>query len=137
MEASKAQLWLLISKASYVHRRIFWAARFGGVVVVLSIQLMLSMLGAGMGYGTVNTHAGTAPDTTNLGIGAGILWIVETCAALFAASYIAAWLDGVDTCSAARCAARSFGAFRCLEVWRMLWVPAFRQRQSQSRRPQV
>jgi hypothetical protein len=84
-------------EAEHVHRRVSWSALFGGVVVALGIQLVLSMLGAAIGFGTVNVHAGSTPDATTLGIGAGVWWIVETCVALFAGSYVAAWLAGADT----------------------------------------
>jgi hypothetical protein len=41
---------------SHTHRRISWAADAGGVVLVVVLQLLLSLLGAGVGLGTVNTN---------------------------------------------------------------------------------
>lgn len=81
---------------SHLHRRISWAAIFGGVVIVVAIQLLLSLLGAAVGLGTVNTTAGSTPTGGSLGIGAGIWWIVSSCVALFAGGYIAAWLAGIE-----------------------------------------
>ena len=42
----------------HTHRRISWSAIFGGVVLVFAIQILLSLLGAGVGLGTVNVNVG-------------------------------------------------------------------------------
>jgi hypothetical protein len=81
----------------HTHRRISWAAIFGGVIVVVALQLLLSLLGAGIGLGTVDTNAGSTPAASSLGIGAGIWWVVSSCLALFAGGYVTAWLAGVET----------------------------------------
>ncbi len=78
----------------HTHRRISWGAIFGGVVLALALQILLSLLGAGIGLGTVNVAAGSTPDASSFGIGAGIWWIVSTILALFAGGYAAAWLAG-------------------------------------------
>lgn len=85
-----------LSGGSHTHRRISWAAIFGGVVLVVAIQILFATLGAGIGLGTVNTNAGTTPGASSLGMGAGIWWIVSTCVALLVGSYISAWLAGVE-----------------------------------------
>ncbi|AWJ85464.1 hypothetical protein TSH58p_17990 (plasmid) [Azospirillum sp. TSH58] len=81
---------------SHIHRRISWAAIFGGVILALAIQLVLSLLGAGIGLGTVETNAGSTPSASSLGIGAGIWWVVSSCLAIAAGGYVAAWLAGVE-----------------------------------------
>jgi hypothetical protein len=81
---------------THIHRRISWAAIFGGVILVLAVQLLLSLLGAGVGLGTVNTHAGTTPNANTLGIGAGLWWVVSTCIALGVGSFVAARLAGIE-----------------------------------------
>jgi len=86
----------VLSGGAHTHRRISWAAIFGGVVLVLVIQLLLSTLGAGIGLGTVNVNAGATPDAGNLSIGAGIWWVLSSCLALFLGSYVAAWLAGIE-----------------------------------------
>ena len=78
----------------HVHKRVSWSAIFGGVVLALSLQILLSLLGAGVGLGTVNVAAGSTPDASSFGIGAGIWWVVSTILALFAGGYAAAWLAG-------------------------------------------
>ena len=64
-----------IGDSTHVHRRISWAATFGGVILVVAVQLLLSLLGAGFGLGTVDTNAGTTPTAATLGIGAGLWWV--------------------------------------------------------------
>ena len=78
----------------HIHRRISWSAIFGGVVLVISIQVLLSLLGAGVGLNTVNVNAGSTPDGSSFGIGAGLWWVISSCIALFAGGYAAAWLAG-------------------------------------------
>ncbi len=81
---------------AHIHRRISWGAIFGGVILVVVIQLLLSMLGAGIGLSTVNTNAGSTPDASSFGIGAGVWWLVSSIVALFLGGYVAAWLAGIE-----------------------------------------
>jgi len=85
-----------VDGGAHVHRRISWAAIFGGVVLVVAVQLLLSLLGAGFGLGTVNTNAGSTPTATTLGISAGIWWIISSCLALGIGGFVAAWLAGIE-----------------------------------------
>lgn len=39
--------------------RVSWGAILGGVILVVAVQLLLSLLGAGIGPGTVNVNAGS------------------------------------------------------------------------------
>ena len=80
----------------HTHRRISWAAIFGGVAIVVVVQLLFSLLGAGVGLGTVDTNAGSTPTASSLGIGAGLWWLISSCVALAFGSYVAAWLAGVE-----------------------------------------
>ena len=81
----------------HVHRRISWAAISGGVILVVAVQLLLSLLGTGIGLQTVNTNAGTTPDASSIGMSAGIWWVVSSCLALCFGGYVAAWLAGIET----------------------------------------
>jgi hypothetical protein len=80
----------------HTHRRISWAAIFGGVILVVVVQLLFSMLGAGIGLGTVNTNSGTTPDAGSFGIGAGVWWVVSIIVALAFGGYASAWLAGIE-----------------------------------------
>ena len=86
----------MMAGGSHIHRRISWGAIFGGVILVVTVQLLLSLLGAGIGLDTVNTNAGTTPDASSLGIGAGAWWIISSIIALAFGAYSAAWLAGVE-----------------------------------------
>ena len=81
---------------SHIHRRISWGAIFGGVILVVAVQLLLSLLGAGIGLGTVNVNAGTTPDAGSIGVGAGIWWVISSVVALAFGGYVAAWLAGIE-----------------------------------------
>jgi hypothetical protein len=80
----------------HTHRRISWAAIFGGVILVIAVQLLLSMLGAGIGLGTVNTTSGATPEASSFGLAAGIWWVVSSSIALAFGGYVAAWLAGIE-----------------------------------------
>src|ERR1700712_2932016 len=80
----------------YTNRRISWAAIFGGVILVVAVQLLLSLLGAGIGLGTVNTNSGTTPDAGSIGIGAGAWWVISSMVALAFGGYVAGWLAGIE-----------------------------------------
>ena len=81
---------------SHIHRRISWAAIFGGVIMVIVVQLLLSMLGAGIGLGAVNVNSGATPDASNFGIGAGVWWVVSSIIALLFGGYVTAWFAGIE-----------------------------------------
>lgn len=87
----------VIGAGPHTHRRISWAAIFGGVILALAVQILLSFLGSGIGLSQVGVNAGTTPAAGNLGIGAGIWWIVSSCIALAIGGYVAAWLAGIET----------------------------------------
>lgn len=86
----------MLGGGAHTHRRISWAAIFGGVIVAVLLQILLSTLGAGIGLGSVNVNAGTTPSAGSLGAGAGIWWVVSSCIALFCGGYVAAWLAGIE-----------------------------------------
>jgi hypothetical protein len=81
---------------AHIHRRISWAAIVGGVILAVVLQLLLSLLGAGIGLGTVNTNAGSTPMASTLGIGAGLWWILSSCVAIGVGGFVAAWFAGVE-----------------------------------------
>lgn len=81
---------------AHIHRRISWAAIFGGVILVVAVELLLGLLGAGIGLGTVNVNAGSTPDASSLGMGAGLWWIISSVISLGFGAYAAAWLAGIE-----------------------------------------
>jgi hypothetical protein len=87
---------VLVDSSSHVHRRVSWGAALAGVALAVSIQLVLSMLGAAIGLGILDPNEGTTPDASTLGIGAGIWWVISSIIALGVGGYVAAWLAGVE-----------------------------------------
>ena len=86
----------MMSGGTHTHRRISWAAIIAGVILAVSIQLLLTLLGTGIGLGTVDISGGSTPDASSLGIGAGVWWVVSSFVALFIGGYSAAWLAGIE-----------------------------------------
>lgn len=72
--------------------RLSWGAILAGAIIVLAIQFLLSLLGLGIGFGTVEPTQGGTPDASSLGMGAGIWWAVSYVLALIAGGYVAARL---------------------------------------------
>src|SRR3984893_18269405 len=85
-----------LSDEVHTHRRISWAAIFGGLILGVGLHALLSLLGAGIGLGTVDANAGNMPSAKGLGIGAGLWWVISSCIALGVGGYVAAWLAGVE-----------------------------------------
>lgn len=81
---------------THTHRRISWAAIFGGVILAVTVEFLFSLLGAGVGLATIDTNTGNSPEASTFGIGAGLWWIITDCIALAAGGYVAAWLAGIE-----------------------------------------
>jgi hypothetical protein len=90
-------------------KRVSWPAIFAGVVLVLAAEVLLNMLGAGVGLGLVSPNSGGTPDAATFGIGAGLWWLVSTIIALVFGCFVAARLAGVAT--------RFDGVLHGLVIW--------------------
>ncbi|TVV75757.1 hypothetical protein [Sphingomonas solaris] len=75
--------------------RFSWGAIFAGVVIAIAVQLVLGILGAGIGLTMVDPVEGTTPGAAGFGIGAGIFWLITTILALGAGGYAASRVAGV------------------------------------------
>ncbi|WP_022685722.1 hypothetical protein [Sphingomonas phyllosphaerae] len=75
--------------------RLSWGAIFAGVVIAVAVQLVLGILGAGIGLTMVDPVEGTTPGAAGFGIGAGIYWLLTTVLALGAGGFAAARAAGV------------------------------------------
>jgi len=74
-----------------------WAAIFGGVILAVTVQILLTLLGTGIGFGSIDVQSGSSPDTSTLGIGAGLWWMITSLVALAVGGYVSAWLAGIET----------------------------------------
>ncbi|WP_394654228.1 hypothetical protein [uncultured Sphingomonas sp.] len=76
-------------------KRVSWGAIFVGVVIAVAVQLLMGILGTGIGLSMVDPVEGTTPGATGFGIGAGVYWLITTVVALGAGGYTAARVSGV------------------------------------------
>ena len=81
--------------ATRTRARLSWGAIFAGVVIAVAVQLLLGILGTGIGLSMVDPTEGTTPGAAGFGIGAGIYWLITTIVALGAGGYAAARVSGV------------------------------------------
>ncbi|HKF95864.1 MAG TPA: hypothetical protein VKB96_14990, partial [Gammaproteobacteria bacterium] len=87
-------------------RRVSWGAIFAGTVVAMVVQIVLTLLGLGIGLGVVNPTVGSL---NNVGMGAAIWLGVSTLISLFIGGYFAGRLAGIP--------AKPDGALNGIVVW--------------------
>ncbi|MEH3107072.1 MAG: hypothetical protein PGN09_07200 [Sphingomonas fennica] len=75
-------------------KRLSWGAIFAGVVIAIAVQVVLGILGTGIGLSMVDPVEGSTPGAAGFGIGAGIYWLLTTIVALGAGGYAAARVSG-------------------------------------------
>lgn len=90
-------------------RRLSWGAILAGVFVSLGVHLLLTLLGAGVGFSTIDPAApGGTPEGGTLGLSAGVWWAVSGILAALVGGWVAvrlagtihptlAWLHGLTT----------------------------------------
>ena len=74
--------------------RVSWGAIFAGVVVALVVQVLLTMLGVGIGVATLDPGAGDNPAVSTFSIATGVWYVLSGIIAAFAGGYIAARMSG-------------------------------------------
>jgi hypothetical protein len=74
--------------------QISWGAVFAGAIIALVLQIILNMVGVGVGLSTIDVAKGDAPSAGSLSIGAGIWWVVSGIVAAAVGGYIAGRLSG-------------------------------------------
>src|SRR3954471_9596355 len=74
--------------------RVSWGAVLAGVVTALVVQLLLNMLGIGIGLGTLSAAGGDNPSPTTLSVGAGLWWTLSGIVASFLGGAMAGRLAG-------------------------------------------
>jgi len=73
--------------------RVSWGAIFAGVVVGLVTQVLLTMLGIGIGVATIDP-GGASPAASTLSIASGIWYVLSGIVAAYAGGYVAARMSG-------------------------------------------
>ncbi len=74
--------------------RISWGAVLAGATISLVAQVILNMIGLGIGLSTVNMAQGDTPSAGSLSMGAGVWWVVSGIIAAGLGGYIAGRLSG-------------------------------------------
>ncbi|HEX8425053.1 hypothetical protein [Hymenobacter sp.] len=97
-------------------RRISWGAVLAGAVLALVIQLALSLLGLGIGLGTVDPLEEQNP-MSGIGIGAAIWWVVSMLVSLYIGGSVAARLAGMPR--------RTDGLLHGLLTWSVVTLLTF------------
>jgi hypothetical protein len=91
---------------------VHWSAVFAGVVVALVGQVLLTLLGAGLGAATFDPSPSGNVNDERVAIGAFAFWAVSGIAAAFAGGWTAGWVSG-----AAPSVDRIEGAFQAFLAW--------------------
>lgn len=73
---------------------VSWGAILAGVVTALGVQIVLNMLGIGLGVGALDPGSGDNPAASTFSIMAAIWWTVSGILAAFAGGYLAGRLSG-------------------------------------------
>jgi hypothetical protein len=73
---------------------VSWSAVLAGIVIALTAQLLLNLLGVGIGLSMVDPLQGNNPDPKTFSIGAGVWWAVSGIVAALIGGYAAGRLSG-------------------------------------------
>lgn len=73
---------------------ISWGAVFAGAVMAIVLQLILNMIGVGIGLATVDPLKSETPSASALSIGAGLWWVISGVVAAGVGGYLAGRLSG-------------------------------------------
>ncbi|MET4044904.1 hypothetical protein ABIC03_006633 [Bradyrhizobium sp. RT6a] len=73
---------------------VAWGAVFAGAVIGLVMQIILNMVGLGVGLSTMDIAQGDAPSAGSMSVGAGIWFVVSGIVAAALGGYIAGRLSG-------------------------------------------
>jgi hypothetical protein len=82
-----------VAVPSTLVRGVSWSSIFAGVTAAIAIQLLLNLLGIGVGAGTINPQQGQQPGQ-GLAVGAAIWFVLSSIISLFVGGWIAGRLAG-------------------------------------------
>ena len=93
-DATRTNITALEDAHTIMVNKVSWGAIFAGVVVALVVQVLLTMLGIGIGVATLDPGTGDNPQASTFSIIAGIWYVLSGIVAAFAGGYIAARMSG-------------------------------------------
>jgi len=97
--------------------RVSWGAVMAGVMVALVVQLILNMLGIGLGAASFDPVANNSPSATTFTMMAGVWWVLSGVLAALAGGYTAGRLAGQTNETA--------GAWHGLTAWAVTTLVVF------------
>jgi pyruvate/2-oxoglutarate dehydrogenase complex dihydrolipoamide acyltransferase (E2) component len=74
--------------------QVSWGAIFAGAVAALVAQMILNMIGLGIGLSTLNPTGNDTPSAASLSTGAGLWWVVSGIVASLIGGFLAGRLSG-------------------------------------------
>lgn len=83
----------LESRAADLHQ-VSWGAILAGAVAALVVQLILNMIGLGIGLAALNPTGNDTPAASSLSLGAGLWWVISGILASLAGGFLAGRLSG-------------------------------------------
>jgi len=84
---------------SILANTVSWGAIFAGIVVALVTQILLNLLGVGVGAATLDPAGGDNPEASTFSIVAGVWYVVSGIIASYLGGYVAARLSGKTSSS--------------------------------------
>jgi hypothetical protein len=100
--------------------KVSWGAIFAGVVVGLITQVLLTMLGVGIGIATLDPMTTDDPTASSFSIGAGIWYVLSGIIAAYVGGYIASRMSGKTVATTGALHGLTTWAFTTLLVLYML-----------------
>jgi hypothetical protein len=91
------------------YNKISWGAVFAGVAVSMVLQLLLNLLGAGLGAAVIDPASSDNPSATTLSVSTGVWFVLSGLIAAFVGGYVASRVSGRPS--------RSTGGFHGLTSW--------------------
>ena len=82
-----------------VLNQVSWGAVIAGSIIGLVVQVVLNMVGLGIGLSTVDAVAGDSPSVSSLSLGAGLWWVISGIVAAGIGGYLAGRLSGKPSSS--------------------------------------
>lgn len=79
---------------SVLINRVSWGAVFAGAALMLTAQIVLNLIGIGIGASTLDPLTSDNPSASSFSIGAAIWWAVSGIIAAFLGGYVASRLSG-------------------------------------------
>lgn len=95
--------------ASAAVNKISWGAVFAGVVLALSVQFLLNLLGVGIGAAVIDPTTTDNPDPSTFSIAGGLWFVVSGIIAAFLGGYVAGRVSGRPS--------KMTGAYHGLTSW--------------------